>query len=108
MYCDAIWGEIVVTELVEAAREVEMETFRKREACERVPVEEPWENAGKGPVGVKWVDTNKGEKENPEHRCRLVAKEIKSDKRKDLFAAPPPLEAKTILFLFSASIPATC
>ena len=45
-----------------------------------------------------WVDANKGDKENPEYRRRLVAKEIKRDKREDLFAATPPLEAKTVLF----------
>ncbi len=42
-------------------------------------------------MGVKWVDANKGDKESPEYRCRLVAKEIKKDKREDLLAAMPPL-----------------
>ena len=59
-------------------------------------------------VGVKWVDTNKGDKEKPEYRCRLVAKEIKRDKREDLFAATPPLEAKKALFSLWASVPGMC
>ena len=50
------------------------------------------------PIGVRWVDVNKGDKDNPEYRSRLVAKEIKRDKRGDLFAATPPLEAKKMLF----------
>ena len=43
------------------------------------------------------VDINKGDQDNPEYRSRLVAKEIKNDKRQDLFAATPPLEAKKLL-----------
>ncbi len=54
------------------------------------------------------MDTNKGDKENPEYRCRLVAKEIKWDKREDLFAATPPLEAKKVLFSLFANMPGLC
>ncbi len=46
----------------------------------------------------RWVDTNKGDEEKPEYRCRLVVKEIKKDKREDLFAAMPPLEVKRTSF----------
>ncbi len=56
-------------------------------------------------MGVKWVDANKGDEENPEYRCRLVAKEIKKDNREGLFAATPPLEAKKMLFSLWASAP---
>ena len=34
---------------------------------------------------------------------RLVAKEIKADRRLDLFAAAPPLEAKKLLFSFAVT-----
>ncbi len=51
------------------------------------------------------VDTSKGDKEKPEYRCRLVSKEIKNDKREDLFAATPPLVAKKLFFsLFASSL----
>ncbi len=50
-------------------------------ACEKVPIEEQWEKVGRGAVGVKRVDANKGDKENPEDRCSLVAKENKKDER---------------------------
>ena len=49
-------------------------------------------------VQVKWLDINKGDDVNHEYRSRLVAKEIKMDKRLDLFAATPPLEAKKLFF----------
>ena len=44
------------------------------------------------------MDVNKGDETNPEYRSRLVAKEINTSRREDLFAATPPLEAKKILF----------
>ena len=47
---------------------------------------------------TRWVDVNKGDEEKAEVRSRSVAKEIKMDKREDLFAATPPLEAKKMLF----------
>ena len=47
---------------------------------------------------VKWVDINNGDSVNHDYRSRQVAKELKMDKRLDLFAATPPLEAKKALF----------
>ncbi len=72
MYYDALRGEVMIKELVEAVRKVEMETFKKHGVCEKVPIEECWEDTGKGPVEVKWVDANKGDREKPEYCCRLV------------------------------------
>ncbi len=83
MCYDAISGEVMIKELVGAARKVETKTFEKHRAYEKAPIEECWEDAGKAPVGVKWVEVNKGDKENIEYRCRLVAKEIKKDRRED-------------------------
>ena len=59
---------------------------------EKVPIEECWANTGKDPIGTRWVDVFKGDDANPEYRSRLVAQEIKTDKREDLFAATPPVE----------------
>ena len=57
---------------------------------------------GRAPIGVKWVDINKGDEQNPEYRSRFVATEVKKkDKREDLFASTPPLEA--LKFLLSLS-----
>ena len=48
--------------------------------------------SGHRKVSVKVVDTNKNTEENPEIRCRLVARDLRgADKdREDLFAADPP------------------
>ncbi len=99
---ERVWGDISGEELdasmVAAARVEEMEEFRKHGVYVKVPISQCVNRTGKGPIGVRWVDVNKGDKINPEYRSRLVAKEIKIDKREDLFAATPPLEAKKMLF----------
>ena len=64
----------------------------------KVPMEECWSETGKAPIKVRWLDINKGDEVNAEYRSRLVAKEIKTDDRLDLFAATPPLESKKMLF----------
>merc|ERR1712163_70814 len=56
-----------------------------------------YDKTGKAPIGTRWVDVNKGDSVHPEYRSRLVAQEINTGKREDLFAATPPLEAKKIL-----------
>jgi hypothetical protein len=108
LYHDAISGELMIKELVGAASKVEMETYKKNGVYEIVPLEECWKETGNACVGVRWVDTNKGDKEKPEYGCRVVAKEIKKDKHEDLFAATPPLKAKRSLFSLWASVPGMC
>ncbi len=100
-------GELMIKELVEAARKVEMVTFKKNGVYWKSPME-CCKETGKAPVGVKWVDANRGDKDKPEYGCRLVAKEVKKEKREDLFAATPPLEAKKMLFSLWASVPGMC
>jgi len=78
---------------VKRARQEELEEIRKHEVYVKVLVQECWDKTGKGPIGVRWVDVNKGDEETPELRSRLVAQEINRYKRDDLFAPTPPLEA---------------
>ena len=64
-----------------------------------------WDKTGKAPIGVRWVDINKGDKIHPEYRSRLVAKEIKKDTSSapDMFAATPPIEALRFIMSCAAS-----
>ena len=68
--------------------------------------QECWDRTGRPPISTKWVDLNKGTKEKPDVRCRLVARDFKpkgEKDREDLFAAMPPLEAKRLLFARAAA-----
>ena len=82
---------------VTPARLEEIRQFHSHGVYKKMPMEECWKSTGKKPMKVKWVDVNKGDEVNPEYRIRLVAKELKNDKREDLFAATPPPEAKKSL-----------
>ena len=96
---DDISGEPLDAEGVKEARKEEIRDVRKHEVYVKVPLKECWDATGKDPIGTRWVDVKKkGDKVHPEYRSRLVAKEVKLDKREDLFAATPPLEAKKLLF----------
>ena len=55
---------------------------------------------GKMTITTKWIDINKGDKENSNYKSRTVAQEIPTCKGNDLFAAISFLGAsKAILFM---------
>ena len=85
-------------DLVVAARKLEIDYFRKMGVYTKVSRTEATNGKFKV-ISTKWIDTNKGDTKNPNYRSRLVGREIKKDKRLDLFAATPPLE--TIKFLLA-------
>ena len=97
LYYDAISGEVMIKELVEAARKEKMETFKTQGVYEKVPIEMCWEETGADPIRTRWIDVNKGNAEKPDYRSRLVAQEIKKDTTEDIFAAAPPVEAEKML-----------
>merc|ERR1711989_21862 len=84
VFYDDMSGETLKPELVRKARQEEMRTFRELGVYEKVPLQQCYDETGKPPISVRWVDINKGDLERPEYRSRLVAKEIKRDKREDL------------------------
>ena len=96
------WDDVTGSELdpllTLKAREEEMDQFRKHKVYEKVREEVCWSVTGKGPIGTRWIDINKGDEQNPEHRSRLVAQQVKyNSKEKNIFAATPPLEAQKLL-----------
>ena len=95
---DDVSGEALDPEEVVKARAEEIVYFNKMKVYHKVPIAQCWARTGKRPIPVRWVDINKGDKARPNHRSRLVAKDIKKNARPDLFAATPPLEAlKTVI-----------
>jgi hypothetical protein len=90
---DDISGEFLDADKVKEARRAEMSYYRKMGVYKKVPIKECLEKTGKPPIGVRWVDVNKGDRKAPLYRSRLVAKEFKKYKDDDLFAATPPIES---------------
>ena len=79
-----------------------MNEFRIHGVYIKVPLKECWDTTGQGPIGTKWIVIDKGDKLHPEYRSRLVAQEINMDKRSDLFAGTPPIEALRCLLAAAA------
>ena len=79
-------------ELVKQAREVEMTFLRKLQVYNRVPRAMQRMKGGKV-IGVRWVDVNKGDSENPDMRSRVVGQEFNTGRNDELYASTPPLEA---------------
>ena len=78
------------------ARRTEMQFFKKMGVYVKVP-RETARSHGCKVIATKWLDTNKGDHENPNYRSRMVGREVKYDKRMDLLSATPPLETLKLL-----------
>ena len=102
-FWDDISGKPLDIEGVRKARREELEELKKHNVYRKVPVSKCLDETGKPPVGKRWLDINEGDDVHPEFRSRLVAQEIKFDKREDLFAATPPLEAMKLLFTLAVT-----
>ena len=102
-YWDDVSGVPLRPEVVRKARQYELQEFRKHGVYSKVPEEECWRITGKPPFEIRWVDVHKGDMNCLEYRSRLVAQDIKTDRRDDLFAATPPSEALKLLLSFSVT-----
>ena len=83
-------------EMTVKARKLEMDFFKKMGVYRKVPRGEA-KRLGCKVITTKWLDTNKGDEHTPNYRSRLVGREVKHDKRLDLFSATPPLETLKLL-----------
>eukprot|EP00974_Lingulodinium_polyedra_P035884 3443697-Lingulodinium_polyedra.AAC.1 len=63
--------------------------MRQWHVWDEVPVAECIRAIGKRPLGGRWVDVNKGDSDQPDARCRYVAKEIAYAKSDDVSAGGP-------------------
>lgn len=98
-FWDDISGKKTKPELKKAGN---VREFQKHMVYTKVPVSFAWKRTSKKPIGVRWVDINKGDDVHPNYSSRLVAKEIKVRSDLSLFAATPPWE--TIKLLFSLAV----
>ena len=95
---DDVSGEPLDPVLIKRARGEEMIGFREFGVYEYVLREVAARDKGGKFIGTRWVDTNKGSREKPQVRSRLVGQEFAhGEARDDLFAATPPLVASRLL-----------
>ena len=88
-FFDDVHGKWLNKDMAIEARMLEMDFFKKMGVYTKVPRDKA---VGKI-IKTRWIDTDKGDDENPNYRSRLVGREINTDERPDLFAATPPLES---------------
>jgi hypothetical protein len=74
VFKDSVTGQPLEKALVSAARKLEMEYFEEKNVWERRPRAEALARTGKAPISVRWIDTNKGDDDEPNYRSRLVAR----------------------------------
>ena len=82
----------------------ELKYYKDMDAYELAPISECWARTNAPPVGVRWIDHNKGDNTNEVYRSRLVGKQFKTGKNDELFAATPPLEAMKMVISESLKI----
>ncbi len=105
VYKDAITGQTLIPELVEAARREELRYLLCKGVWVKRPRAEALARTGRPPITVKWVDVNTGDDEAPRYRSRLVAREIRLPGQDSIFAPTPPLESlRTVLSLAATEI----
>jgi hypothetical protein len=102
---DANTGVELDVEEARKGRDEEVKFLVKEHIYEKRAYDECVIKTGKPPTSVRWIDANKGSKENPNIRCRLVARDLKDKggSSKDLFAAMPPLDAKKLIMAMCAA-----
>ena len=93
---DSKGGKLDV-KLARAAREQEMAFAKERQIYEDASAGDRLARVGKPPVGTKWVDTARGDDQNPQYRSRLVVTEVRRPWSEKRTAATPPLEALRLL-----------
>jgi len=100
LFYDDVSGASLPSDLVKKGREDELKIIEELKVWEIRPIPECFDVTGTASITTRWVDTNKGDVDSPDVRCRLVGRELKAfHLRDDVFSATPPLMA--VMFLFS-------
>ena len=105
VFRDDLTGQLLVPELVRAARKKELEYFNSKGVWEKCQRAAALAATGRKPITVRWVDVNKGDDDEPNYRSRLVAREIRKKGDNPMFAPTPPLESlRTVLSLAATEV----
>ena len=96
-YVDDLTGLALPPDLCDQARAEELRYFKEKGVWVIKRINECLRRTGKPPISVRWVETNKGDDQNPRIRSRLVAREIRLPGEEAIFAPTPPLESLRIV-----------
>ena len=101
---DDITGERLDPREVLKARKIEMQYIRSKKVWDKIRRDEAIKKGAKI-IKTRWLDINKGDAWNPNHRSRFVGKEFNDGKGGEVgwFAATPPLEAVKLLISDAAT-----
>ena len=99
---DEYTGEELDAALVHEAKKEELAYFKSKRVWRVVPRHRA---RGQRVVGTRWVNSNKGDHEHPEIRCRLVAQEVKTYESDEFFAATPLTESLKLIISMAAEDP---
>ena len=102
-YVDSVTGQPLDNAFVDQARTLELKYFEDQRVWEKRPYAEAMAKMGKKAITVKWIDTNKGDEDNPNYRSRLVAREIRRRGENPVFAPTPPLESLRAILSLAAT-----
>ena len=94
---DDVSGAQLDPKAVRRTRSEEVSYIHNMNLYSKVPIADCYQKTHNAPISVRWVDISKGDTECFNYRSRLVAREINTYKRDDLFVVTPPLEALTLL-----------
>ena len=96
-------GEGLDPATVLAARREKIADYKEMKAFIKVPISHCVARTGRRPIGVRWININKGDQYNVNIRSRLVAKEFNNKKCDDLFDGTPLVEAMRAIVSMAAS-----
>ena len=80
-----------------------MTYVRDHQVYEHSSIRECYERTGAAPIDTRWIDTNKGDEDNPQYRSRWVAKDFRKAWVEAIFAATPNIESVRLLLADAAN-----
>ena len=102
---DDVHGGSLPPDLVMEARRKEIKYIHSRKVYSYATEDDAFRLTRKRPIKLKWIDTNKGDRQNMNIRSRLVCTEIRRKGTEAVFSATPPLESLRALIARAASEP---
>ena len=86
-----------------AARKKDIDYVKTKQVWSIRSINEARRIMGRAPISVRWVETNKGDDENPNISSRLVAREIRQAGQDSIFDPTPPLESLRMILTMATT-----